>query len=112
MKILSKDDIQAVIQEGVVKHSGLSIPKRRQAIDRDIAQAQLEDTLRQVVEKLDKDFKVYDTYIKELEAENGALVGFAYTHGWRSSKVELGKRLRSKIKALKSAWQELKKQGE
>ena len=45
--------------------------------------------------------KVYTPYVKALEDENGSLIGFAHTHGWRSSGVEFGKRCREKIKELK-----------
>lgn len=45
--------------------------------------------------------KTYDKYVKALENENSALVGFAHTHGWRSSQVEFGKRCREEIQALK-----------
>jgi len=31
--------------------------------------------------------EAYDTYVKVLEVENGSLVGFAYTHGWRVNEI-------------------------
>ena len=45
--------------------------------------------------------KVYEPYINALVEENGGLIGLAYSHGWRSSQVEFGKRCRKKIKELK-----------
>jgi len=38
---LTDEGIQDIINEGAVKYSGLDVPKQRQAIDRDIAKAQL-----------------------------------------------------------------------
>ncbi len=39
--ILTDEEIQNIIAEGIIKYSRLGIPKQRQAIDRDIAKAQL-----------------------------------------------------------------------
>ena len=44
-----------------------------------------------------------DDYIKALTEENGELVALAWTHGWRSKRVEEGTRLRAKISRLKKA---------
>lgn len=43
--LLTDKEIQYIITEGVIKHSGLGIPKQRQAIDRDIAKAQLKKVM-------------------------------------------------------------------
>ncbi len=50
-------------------------------------------------------FRTYDKYIKALEEENGDVIGLAYSHGWRSSQVEFGKKCRSKIKVLKQKYE-------
>lgn len=55
-------------------------------------------------EEIKEIFKVYDKYVKVLEDENSSLVGLAYIHGWRSSRIELGKKCRAKIKALKARY--------
>ena len=39
--LLNDEEIQYIIGEGRLKHSALEIPQQRQAIDRDIAKAQL-----------------------------------------------------------------------
>jgi len=46
-------------------------------------------------------FKVYDEYLKLYDIELGELMGIVVVHGWKSTRVEQGKKLRAKIRALK-----------
>ena len=68
--------------------------------EKDILQAQAEISFKAGVKEA---IKVYTPYVRGLEAENGSLIGFASTHGWRSSQVEFGKQCREKIKRLKAS---------
>ena len=46
-------------------------------------------------------FEIYDKYIELLVAEIDDLCGLALVHGWKSSRVELGRKCRDAIQQLK-----------
>jgi len=45
----------------------------------------------------EKAIELYQEYVKLLEDEIDEIVGYAYTHGWRSTRGDKGKELRSSI---------------
>ena len=54
------------------------------------------DNLKEII-------KLQDQYIKLLTDEINDMVGIAHTHGWESSRYEVGLNLRNEISRLKSA---------
>lgn len=52
--LLTNEEIQEIIKEGVLKYSSLDVPFRRQAIDRDIAKRQDELTEQDTLKKVGK----------------------------------------------------------
>lgn len=50
--------------------------------------------------------KAQDEYLKATIAEAQETMTLAYIHGWRSTRVDLGRRLRAKIEALKAKIEE------
>lgn len=69
--------------------------------ERDKFRAELA-TAQAEAERLREQNNARAEYTKALEEELGNLSGFAHAHGWRSKRYEEGKRLRDKIRALKS----------
>ena len=57
MKRLTDKQIQNILNKGIVKYSGLDIPKRRQAIDRDFCDAQLRQdraTIKTILDEIEQ----------------------------------------------------------
>ena len=74
--ILTDDEIQDIINEGIVKHSGLGVPEYRQAIDRDFAIAQNKKTLLSISKEAKRmdgsiylvpDYEKYRQAVREIE---------------------------------------------
>jgi len=71
----------------------------------DVAVTYYEPLIQQAKAEVAREiFEVYDRYVEALEYENGSLIGLTYTHGWRSSQFEFGKKCRADIQSLKSQY--------
>jgi len=59
------------------------------------------ETLGNKLEKAIELAKIQEEYINLLGEELNELATLAHTHGWKSSRIEKGKKLRQKIKEIK-----------